>query len=129
MPHDLTEMTATGVAPAVGPYSHAVVCAGMVYVSGNVALNVAGELVSGTAEEEARGAIGNLRTVLQSVGSDFKDVVKTTVFLVDMADYPSVNKIYGELFGDHAPARSCVAVAQLPLGARVEIEAIAKHRE
>ena len=82
-------------------------------------------LVEGGLEPELRRAFVNLRGVLSSAGASLRDVVKTTVFLVDMDDYAAMNEIYMEEFGDHRPARSAVAVAQLPIGARVEIEAVA----
>ncbi|MEQ5829278.1 regulator [Sulfitobacter sp. NFXS29] len=125
---EIKTVSGQGVAPAVGPYSHAAIYGDLVFVSGNVALDVNGTLRKGSAAQEARHALTNLRKVLRSAGCDLSDVIKTTIFITDMADYSEVNAVYQEEFESHAPARSCVGVAELPLGARVEIEAIARHR-
>lgn len=119
----------TGGAPkAIGPYSQAikVQVAEMVYCSGQVGLDPAtGELVSGGVEPEAKRAMENIRAVLAAAALTFENVVKTTIFLVDMNDFAKVNAIYGSFFEKDPPARSTVAVAALPKAARVEIEAIA----
>lgn len=120
---------AAGVAPAVGPYCHATVLNGMVYCSGNVGIDANTKLISGDVAEQTRQALKNMATVLNQAGSDMENVVKTTVFITNMADYPAVNQAYAEAFGTHTPARSCVAVAALPLGALVEVEAIAQVRD
>lgn len=123
---DTRRITAQDAAPAIGPYSHAAAANGLVFVSGQLALSKDGSgLVGETTGEQARAALENLRTVLEAAGCTLDDVVKTTIFLVDMADFGEVNRIYGEYFGGVEPARSCVQVAALPKGARVEIEAIA----
>ena len=109
----------------VGPYSPAVEVDNLVFTSGQIGI-VDGEIVDGGVETELRQAFANLRTVLHSAGADLTDVVKTTVFLIDMDQYSLMNDIYVEEFDGHRPARSAVAVAALPLGAAVEIEAIAK---
>jgi 2-iminobutanoate/2-iminopropanoate deaminase len=83
-------------------------------------------VVGGGVKAEAAQALANLRDLLEGEGSSLADVVKTTVFLIDMADYAAVNEVYAEAFGDHRPARSCIAVAGLPAGAAVEIEAWAR---
>ncbi|MCA9494876.1 MAG: RidA family protein [Myxococcales bacterium] len=116
----------TSAAPsAIGPYSQAIVANGFVFSSGQIALDpVSGELVGGGVEAEARKALQNLRAVLEAAGSSMDRVVKCTVFLVDMADFAAVNAVYAEAFGDHRPARSTVAVAGLPKGVRVEVEAV-----
>jgi 2-iminobutanoate/2-iminopropanoate deaminase len=121
------ELVATTGAPkAIGPYSQAVISQGFIFTAGQVALDPArGELVSGGIVEQTTRALENLRAVLSEAGSDFSQVVKTTVFLVDMADFTAMNEVYGRAFGAHRPARSTVAVAALPRGARVEIEVIA----
>ncbi|NNF05182.1 MAG: RidA family protein [Candidatus Eisenbacteria bacterium] len=112
---------------AVGPYSQAVRVAGFVYTAGQVGINPeVGTLVSGGVEEEARQALKNLEAVLDASGSGLSSVVKTTVFVTDIADFPRVNAIYAEAFGDHRPARSLVQAAALPLGATVEIEAVGR---
>jgi 2-iminobutanoate/2-iminopropanoate deaminase len=103
-----------------------VIANGFLFTAGQVALDPAqGELVQGGIVEQTTRALENLRAVLEEAGTDFTRVVKTTVFLVDMADFAEMNEIYGKVFGQHRPARSTVAVAALPRGARVEIELIA----
>jgi 2-iminobutanoate/2-iminopropanoate deaminase len=124
MPLDF--VTTPGAPKAIGPYSQGVIAHGMLFTAGQVALDPArGELVAGGIAEQTTRALENLRAILQSAGTDFSRVVKTTVFLVDMADFSKMNEVYGQVFGSHRPARSTVAVAALPRGARVEIEAIA----
>lgn len=107
----------------VGPYSPFVRSGDLVFTSGQVGI-LDGEIVDSGLEPQMRQVFINLRSVLDSAGASITDVVKTTVFLVDMDDYTEMNRIYMEEFANHRPARSAVAVAQLPLGARVEIEAI-----
>jgi 2-iminobutanoate/2-iminopropanoate deaminase len=121
------ELVSTPGAPrAIGPYSQGVVAGGLLFTAGQVALDPSkGELVPGEISEQTARALENLREVLKEAGTDFSQVVKTTVFLVDMADFAGMNEVYGKVFGDHRPARSTVAVAALPRGARVEIEVIA----
>ncbi len=115
---------------AIGPYSQAVAAGGWLYASGQAALDPAtGELVAGGFEAEARQVMSNLRAVLASAGCTFADVVKATIFVVDLADFPTLNAIYGEAMGDHRPARSTVQVAALPKGAVVEIDLVAKLPE
>lgn len=112
---------------AIGPYSQAVEVDGLLYTSGQIPLDPAtGEFVPGGFEEQARQVIANLTAVLAAGGCTFRDVVKATVFLVDFADFPVLNRLYGEALGDHRPARSTVQVAALPKGALVEIDLIAK---
>ena len=106
----------------VGPYTPIVRAGGWLVVSGQVGL-VEGKLVSGGLEGELRQAIANLRGLLESEGAGLANVVKTTVFLRHMSDYAPMNDVYVECFGDHRPARSAVGVAELPLGALVEVEA------
>jgi 2-iminobutanoate/2-iminopropanoate deaminase len=115
-----------GAPQAIGPYSQAVMVNGFIFTAGQVALDPArGELVAGGIAEQTARAMENLRAVLTAAGSSLSQVVKTTVFLVDMADFAAMNEVYGQAFGGHRPARSTVAVAGLPRGARVEIEVIA----
>lgn len=120
---------ATTDAPgAVGPYSQGILANGLVFVSGQVPLDPAtGQLVAGAdIESHTRQVLENVRAVLLAAGSDLKHLVKTTIFLTDLADFPAVNKVYGQYVGAGAmPARSTIQVAGLPLGARIEIEAIA----
>lgn len=108
----------------VGPYTPIVRGGDLLFTAGQVGIS-GGALVEGGLEAELRQVFINLRSVLSSANASLADVVKTTVFLVDMDDYARMNEIYIEEFGDHRPARSAVAVAQLPIGASVEIEAIA----
>jgi 2-iminobutanoate/2-iminopropanoate deaminase len=122
-------VSTSGAPKAIGPYSQGIVANGLLFTAGQVALDPAtGELVSGGIADQTARALENLRAVLAAAGSDFSQVVKTTVFLVDMADFTAMNDVYGRAFGGHRPARSTVAVAALPRGARVEIEVIAAVR-
>lgn len=111
---------------AIGPYSQAIATDTMVYTAGQIGLIPStGELIEGGVEEQTRQVLSNLRNVLEAAGSSISNVVKTTVFLKDMSDFPKMNSIYAEFFGENPPARSTIAVAGLPKGASVEIEAIA----
>lgn len=114
------------VAAPVGPYTPAVRAGEMLFCSGQIGLDGA-ELVQGF-EAQVRQSMGNLQSLLKDQGAEMTDVVKTTVFVTDMAEYTTMNEIYLECFGDHRPARSAVAVAALPKGALFEIEAIAHVR-
>jgi 2-iminobutanoate/2-iminopropanoate deaminase len=121
------EIVASDGAPrAIGPYSQAIVANGFVYTAGQIALNPETmEIVHGGIKEQTERVMQNLRSVLQAAGSDLSKVVKTTVFLVDMADFTAMNEVYGAAFGSHKPARSTVAVAALPRNVRVEIDVVA----
>jgi len=115
---------------AIGPYAQARQVRGgdleWIFTSGQLGLEPAsGQLVAGGTAAEARQALANLRAVLAAAGCDFRDVVKTVIFLVDMADFQAVNAIYGEALAGALPARSTVQVAALPKGGRVEIEMVA----
>jgi 2-iminobutanoate/2-iminopropanoate deaminase len=111
---------------AIGPYSQAVVRGGLVYCSGQVALDPATKaLVPGGVEEQTRQVMKNLGAVLAAAGSSFAQVVKTTVYLKSMDDFPRMNAVYGASFETEPPARATVAVAKLPLDALVEIDCIA----
>jgi 2-iminobutanoate/2-iminopropanoate deaminase len=110
---------------AIGPYSQAVIINGMVYTSGQIALTSEGEFLNLDIEVQTRQVLTNLSEVLKSAGSSLDKVVKTTIFLQNMSDFESVNKIYAEFFKEHKPARSTVAVQKLPKNALIEIEAIA----
>lgn len=118
---------ATDAAPAaIGPYSQAIEAGKLVFCSGQVGLDPqTGQLVEGGIEAEAQRALQNLGAILDAAGVGPADVVKTTVFLVDIADFAALNQVYGRFFPDPPPARSTFAVAALPKGARVEIEAVA----
>jgi 2-iminobutanoate/2-iminopropanoate deaminase len=118
---------ATAGAPkAIGPYSQATIANGLVYTAGQIAFNPETmEIVHGGITEQTERVMENLRAVLTAAGSDLSKVLKTTVFLVDMADFTAMNEVYGRAFADHKPARSTVAVSALPRGVRVEIEVVA----
>lgn len=125
----LEAVSTSGAPKAIGPYSQGIVANGLLFTAGQVALDPAtGELVAGGITEQTTRALQNLKAVLTAAGSDFSRVIKTTVFLVDMADFADMNEVYGRVFGSHRPARSTVAVAGLPRGARVEIEVVAAVR-
>jgi 2-iminobutanoate/2-iminopropanoate deaminase len=126
----LDTISTAGAPKAIGPYSQAITANGFLFTAGQVALDPStGELVTGGIAEQTTRALDNLRAVLKAAGSGLNQVVKTTVFLVDMADFSEMNEVYGRVFGAHRPARSTVAVAALPKGARVEIEVIATVRQ
>ncbi|PYP15887.1 MAG: deaminase [Gemmatimonadetes bacterium] len=118
----------TDAAPkAIGPYSQAVVVDGTVYTAGQIALDPqTGDVVGRTAAEQTDRVLKNLAAVLEAAGSELGMVVKTTVYLADMADFPAMNQVYAKYFGNHKPARSTVQAAGLPKGVRVEIDAIAR---
>jgi 2-iminobutanoate/2-iminopropanoate deaminase len=117
---------ADGAPAAIGPYSQAVEVGGALYLSGQIGLDPAsGQLVAGGVEAEARRVMENLGAVLAAAGLGFDAVVKTTIFLADLADFARVNEIYGGYFAEPKPARSTVQAAALPRGARVEIDAVA----
>lgn len=120
------EPVSTRRAPAaIGPYSQAIKTDGFVFASGQLGLNPeTGKLVEGV-EEQTRQSLRNLSAVLETAGSSMENVVKTTIFLANIADFPVVNAAYGAAFSGPPPARSTVQVAALPLGGLVEIEAIA----
>ncbi|MGH7528153.1 MAG: RidA family protein [Gemmatimonadales bacterium] len=122
---------ATGGAPrAIGPYSQGIRAGGFLFTAGQVGFDPAtGELVDGGIAEQTQRVLENLRAILQAAGTDLSAVVKTTVYLVEMGDFAAMNEVYAAAFGDHRPARSTVAVASLPRGARVEIDAIAALRD
>ncbi len=113
---------------AIGPYSQAVRAGGFLFCSGQLGVDPAtGEFAGPDVATQAEWALTNLRNVLDAAGLTFEDVVKTTIFLADMADFATVNEVYGRFVTDPPPARSTIQVAALPKGARVEIEAIARH--
>jgi 2-iminobutanoate/2-iminopropanoate deaminase len=125
----LNSVASDGAPKAIGPYSQGIRVNGFLFTAGQVALDPkTGELVAGGIAEQTSRALENLRAILVEAGSSMAQVVKTTVFLVDMADFAAMNEVYGRAFGSHRPARSTVAVAALPRGARVEIEAVAEVR-
>jgi len=117
---------APNVPAAVGPYSQAVKHGGLLFCSGQIPINpAAGKIEATDVEGQARQVFANISALLASQGLAMTDVIKATVFLQSMADFPKVNPLYEAAFGGHKPARSTVAVAGLPLGALIEIEVIA----
>lgn len=111
---------------AIGPYSQGVQVGNLVFTAGQAAVDPAtGQLVAGSIEEETRQTLRNLQAILEAAGCSMADVVKTTVFLVDLNDFKAMNSVYAEFFPIAPPARSTVQVSALPLGARIEIEVIA----
>lgn len=118
-------ITAQNAPAALGPYSHAKLANGVLYASGQLGLDpVTGALPEGV-QAQAKQALENVGAVLAAAGLTYGDVVKTTVFLADMADFGAVNEVYATYFTQEPPARSCVAVKELPKGALVEVEVIA----
>ena len=112
---------------AIGPYSQAVSVGGFLYTSGQAGLDPAtGQIVEGGFEAEVRQVLKNLEAVLASAGCGFSDVVKTTIYVTDLAAFPILNEIYGEAMGQHRPARTTTQAAALPLGAVVEIDMVAR---
>ncbi len=126
MSPELVLVDAPSAPQAVGPYSHAVRAGSLLFCSGQIPLDPETmQLVEGGIEAQTARALANVAAVLASQGAGFAQVAKATVFLADMADFPAVNRLYAEAMGGHAPARSTVQVAGLPLGALVEIEVVA----
>ena len=117
----------TEAAPAaIGPYSQGIIAGGFLFTAGQIALDPAtGQVVEGDVVTQTRRVLQNLEAVLTAAGASWKDVVKTTVFLQDMKDFPRVNEVYASVMGDARPARSTVQVAGLPRGVLVEIELVA----
>ncbi len=115
---------------AIGPYSQAIACDGWLYLSGQIPLDPStGKLVSGDVAAQTQRVLDNLAAVLRAAGADFDRVVKTTIYLKDLADFTTVNAVYAQRFSDNPPARATVQVAALPLGASVEIDAVARLAE
>ena len=121
------EIITTDKAPAaIGPYSQTVKFGNLLFCSGQIPLDPStGEIVSGDIKAQTERVMNNIAAVLSAAGAGFDDVIKTTIYLVDMGDFASVNDIYGRRFQNHKPARSTVAVKGLPRGALLEIEVVA----
>lgn len=120
----------TDQAPAaIGPYSQAVVAQGLLYTSGQIALQPDGSLVDGDVVAEAEQVFANLDAILLAAGCRRDDVVRATVYLTDLGEFARVNEVYAAFFGEHKPARACVQVAALPKGVQVEIDCIAVVRD
>lgn len=121
-----TVVTAANAPAAIGPYSHAIAAGDFLFTSGQIALDPAtGKLAGDTIEVQAEQVLKNLEAVLATHGMTFANVIKTTVFLTDLADFSIVNSIYATRFPTEPPARSCVQVAGLPGGSKIEIELVA----
>lgn len=119
-------VTAAGAPAAIGPYSHAISTGNFLFTSGQIALDpTTGKLVGDTIEVQTEQVLKNLEAVLAANEMTFANVVKTTVFLTDLSDFSVVNSIYATKFSSEAPARSCVQVAGLPAGSKIEIELVA----
>jgi len=115
-----------GAPAAIGPYSQAIESGGLVWASGQIALDPeTGRLVEGGIEEQTRRALTNLKAVLEAGGSGLDRVLRATVYLADLAEFEAFNRVYAEFFGEKPPARACSEVSALPKGARVEIDAVA----
>ncbi len=127
----MKQIISTENAPkAIGPYSQAVAWNGLVYLSGQIPLDPAtGQLVDGGIAEQTERVLENLKAVLEAAGSDLAHVLKTTVFLKDMAEFAKMNEIYGHYFSRNPPARATVEAARLPRDVRVEIECVAAIRQ
>lgn len=122
----MKKIVASPLAPkAVGPYSQAVLAGGTLYVSGQLPIDVATGTMPEGIEAQTRQALANLVHILSEAGFGCEDVVKTTVLLQDIADFGAMNAVYARTFTDRMPARICYEAARLPMGARVEIDAIA----
>ena len=125
MSHHRKTVTATGAPDAAGPYSHAVVSNGLVFCSGQVHIDPAsGQLVEGSIGEQTQRCLENLSVVAAAAGARLADAVRMGIYVTDMSTFKDVNEAYGAYFETEPPARSTVAVAALPLGAKVEIDAV-----
>jgi len=129
MSHDVTKkesITCDAVPAAIGPYSVAVSTESLIFISGQLGLDKnTGNLVEGGIQAQTRQALTHMKAILESIGAGMQDVVKTTVFLLDMGQFAEMNAVYAEFFSSDYPARSAIQVAALPKGGIVEIEAIA----
>jgi 2-iminobutanoate/2-iminopropanoate deaminase len=124
----MKQIVVTEAAPrAIGPYSQAVIAQGLVFVSGQIPLDPAtGQMVAGDIGVQTERVLENLRTLLEACGSSLERVLKTTVYLADLEDFPRMNEVYARYFPSAPPARATVQAARLPRDARIEIEAIAE---
>jgi len=119
-------VTAAGAAKAIGPYSPAVKVGNMLFLSGSIPLDpVSGQLVEGGIKEQTTRVMENIKALLGAAGADFTQVVRTTVFMIDLGEFAAMNEVYANYFGAPYPARSTVQVARLPRDVRVEIDVIA----
>lgn len=111
---------------AIGPYSQAVMTGEMLFTSGQLGIDPVTNALPEGVEAQTRQSLQNIRAILEAAALDITDVIKTVVFIRNMADFSAVNEIYASFFGDHKPARSCVEVSQLPKGGLIEIEVVAR---
>lgn len=127
----MKKIVATGSAPkAIGPYSQAVISGGMIFLSGQIALDPeTGKLTGEDVTAQTERVLQNIKAVLEAAGSSFDNVVKTTVYMVDLSAFVEMNRVYGKYFRDMPPARATVQVASLPAGALIEIDAVARVDE
>ena len=122
----MKEIQSTAAPAAIGPYSQAIEANGMVFASGQIPIDPAtGQFVEGGIQEQTRQALTNARNILQAAGTDMENVIKTTVYLSDIHNFAAMNEVYAQFFTEPFPARSAVAVKDLPKGALVEIEVLA----
>ena len=122
----MKEIQSTAAPAAIGPYSQAIEANGMVFASGQIPIDPAtGQFVEGGIQEQTRQALTNARNILQAAGTDMENVIKTTVYLSDINNFAAMNEVYAQFFTEPFPARSAVAVKDLPKGALVEIEVLA----
>ena len=121
----MKEINSKNAPEALGPYSHGVKVGNMFYSSGQIPLNLEGEVVSDDVEVQTKQVMDNVGKVLEEAGLNYENVVKTMIFIKDMADFPKINDVYGAYFTGILPARSCVEVSQLPKDVKVEVEIIA----
>ncbi len=122
-------INSSDIAPALGPYSHAVIDGNYIYCSGQLPLDQQGRLVGGGVAEQTNQAFDNIRNVLEVCGSDTHGVLKVTVYMTDLGEFAILNELYAKFFGAHRPARTTVQISKLPLGASVEIDVIARILE
>lgn len=123
----IKKISTSNAPAAIGPYSQALDLGNMVFVSGQIPINPATGVMADTIEEQAKQSLTNLKNILAEAGLGMENVVKTVVFLADLNDFAAVNAVYETFFADPFPARSCVQVAAIPKGAKVEIECIAQR--
>jgi 2-iminobutanoate/2-iminopropanoate deaminase len=125
MTHHRKPVTAEGAPPAAGPYSHAVVSNGLIFLSGQTPVDPAtGQLVEGSIGDQTRRCLDNLATVAAAAGAQLTDAVRMAIYVTDISTFKDVNEAYGAYFPSDPPARSTIGVAALPLGAQVEIDAV-----
>lgn len=111
---------------AIGPYSQAITYNGLLYSSGQIALKPDGEMVEQDIKKQGRQVLENIKNLLESIDGSMNDVIKVTIYIQDMKDFPIINVVFAEAFGDHKPARATVEVSGLPMGSMVEMDIIAK---